>query len=280
MSSEINMNTTSFGKLSEQADSLVIQIGDDSIDFCELNHEENKPLYTVHYDSGKASTMLSHEHVMNAVKHFQFSKKIYRFVYVNYFTEFFTLCPASFYDTEHARAMLEFNTGKAEDKIILNDDITPDIKLIYAIDEKLKSTLDLIFPHHRMKHSLSVLSQLMLHAEDLTKDQVLLYIHPQHIEIVVTQDSKLLLANRFSVKTQEDVLYYVLFILEQYQLNPVTVSMCVVGNIDSNSGLMVTLKKYIRNIHLGIGYKNLNWKGVEGMPQHFNYSLLNRSFCE
>jgi hypothetical protein len=192
----------------------------------------------------------------------------------------FTLCPATFYDPENARAMLEFNAGKIEEHIILNDEVTPDIRLIYAIDDKLKSALDLIFPHHRIKHSLSVLTQLMLHSEELTKEQLLLYVHANHIEIVVKENTKLVLANQFSVKTQEDVLYYVLFILEQYQLNPVTVSMCVAGNIDSNSGLLLTLKKYIKNIHLAIGHKSINWQGVEGMPQHFNYSLLNRSFCE
>jgi len=280
MSSEIHMNTSSFGKLSEEADSLVIQVSGYSIDFCELSHEENKPLYTVHYDSGKAPSLPVNEHLLSAVKHFQFSKKTYRFVYVNYFTDRFTLCPAAFYDAEHARAMLEFNTGTIEENLVLNDDVTPDIKLIYAIDEKLKSALDLIFPHHRIKHSLSVLTQLMLHSEDLSKEQLLLYVHAEHIEIIVKEDTRLLLANQFSVKTQEDVLYYVLFILEQYQLNPVTVSMCVAGNINSNSDLMLTLKKYIRNIHLGIGHKSINWQGVEGMPQHFNYSLLNRSFCE
>jgi hypothetical protein len=73
--------------------------------------------------------------------------------------------------------MLEFNTGSADDKLILTDDVTTDIKLIFAIDESLKSTLDLIFPNHQLKHSLSVLSKLTLVSEELVKEHIVLYIH-------------------------------------------------------------------------------------------------------
>lgn len=280
MSSEIYINQTSFGKLSEQADVLVLEISEHGIDFCELHNALNQPLYTVHYDIDKNSALPVKEHIVSAIKHFQFSKKNYRDVYVNVFTELFTLCPAPFYDPEHARQLLEFNAGKTADTIILNDDITNDIKLIYGLDEQLKSALDLIFPQHKIKHNLSVLSQLMLHTEDLAKAQVLLNVHRDYIELVIKQDAKLLLANQFAVKTQEDILYYVLFALEQYQLNPTSVAICVTGNTDSNSTLLVTLKKYVKHVQLGIGHKSINWQGVEGMPQHFNYSLLNRIFCE
>ena len=280
MSSEIHINQTSFGKLSEQADVLVMEVSEHGIDFCELHNALNQPLYTVHYDIDKNSALPIKEHIVSAIKHFQFSKKNYRDVYVNVFTELFTLCPAPFYDPENARQLLEFNTGKTTDTIILNDDITNGIKLIYGLDEQLKSALDLIFPHHKIKHSLSVLSQLMLHTEDLSKDQVLINMHRDYMELVIKQEGKLLLANQFAVKTQEDVLYYVLFALEQYQLNPTTVTICVTGNTDSNSALLLTLKKYVKYVHLGIGHRSINWQEVEGMPQHFNYSLLNRIFCE
>jgi hypothetical protein len=98
--------------------------------------------------------------------------------------------------------------------------------------------------------------------------------------VVVKQEQKLVLANQFSIKTQEDVLYYVLFILEQYQLNPLTATITIVGNLDSNSSLISSLKKYIKNIRLGLGHKSINWTSVTGTPQHFNYTLLNRLFCE
>ena len=278
MLSEINH--TSFGQLSDLADSLIIELSESLIQCCELQSEQNKPLFICNFPIEDLSNSTLNEHLIIALNHFQFSKKKYQHVYVNYFNQQFTLCPNAFYNSENNRSLLEFNSGSISNKLIITDDISTDIKLIYAIDESLKSTLDLIFPHHQLKHTITVLSRLMLLSEELVKENIILSIHTNYIEVIVKQDQKLLLANQFSIKTQEDVLYYVLFILEQYQLNPLTVNITVIGNIDSTSALITSLKKYIKNIRLGSGHKTINWDAITGMPQHFNYTLLNRLFCE
>lgn len=280
MTSDIQINTNSFGKISDLADCLIIELSASVIEFCEMNAEQNKLQFVTAYPIESASNITLSEHLIIAIKHFQLSKKAYKKVYVNYFNPQFTLCPVNFYVQENLRSLLEFNVGSVGNQLIETDDITTDIKLIYAIDEQLKSTLDNIFPNHHLTHTLSVLAKLMLNAEEMTKENILLSIHTNHIEIIVKQDHKLILANQFSIKTQEDVLYYILFTLEQYKLNPLFVNVCVTGNIDSTSNLISSLKKYIKHIRLAKGHKSLDWQSVSGMPQHFNYSLINRLFCE
>jgi hypothetical protein len=280
MSAGIHTNHNSFGIASEQADTLVLELSPYGIDFCELNSDLNQPLHTVHADIDNNSPLSVKEQVISAIRHFRFSQKTYRTVYINFFAELFTLCPSAFYEAESKRQILEFNAGPSGDAVILQDDIIQEIKLIYAIDEHLKSTLDLIFPNHHMKHSLSVLSQLMLHSEDLAKARVLVNVHDAYIELVIKQDGKLVLANQFGVRSPEDILYYILFALEQYQLEPSSVELAIIGNADAQSELIQALKKYIKHVRLGIGNRSINWQGLEGMPQHFNYSLINRVFCE
>jgi hypothetical protein len=278
MSLETNHN--SFGQLSDVADGLVIELSDSLIKFCEVQFNENNSLYICHYPIENTLQYSLSEHLINALKHFQISKKSYKHVYINYFTSQFTLCPSVFYNLENNRAFLEFNSGTVGNALVLTDEINADIKLIYAIDEQIKSTLDQLFPNHLLKHTLTVLSKLMLSSEELVKENVIVSIHANYIEVVVKQEQKLLLANQYSIKTQEDVLYYVLFILEQYHLNPLKVNIKIIGDIDSSSSLINSLKKYIKNINLGIGHKTINWSTLKGMPQHFNYTLLNRLFCE
>lgn len=280
MPGEINIDHTTYGQLSDQADSLVIEISDQYIGFCELQSEQNKPLFIAHYPFNDQLNYALNEYLLHAVKHFRFSEKTYKHVYVNYFEKQFTLCPGTFYNEENNRALLEFNTGTISDKIIVTDDVNSDIKLIYAIDENLKSALDRLFPQHQLKHTLTVLSKLTLQSEELAKEDILLSIHNNYIEVVVKQGHQLLLANQFSIKTEEDVLYYVLFILEQYQLNPLTVNVTFAGNLHSNSGLIISLKKYVKSIHLALGNKSIDWSAITGAPQHFNYTLINRLFCE
>lgn len=278
MSLDINHN--SFGQLSNLADSLVIELSDNYIKFCELQSNEANPLYVCHYPIENDLKHTISEHLINALKHFQFSKKSYKHVYINYFTAQFTLCPNAFYNHENNRALLEFNSGTIGSKFIVTDDVSPDIKLIFAIDEELKSTLDQLFPNHFLKHTLTVISKLTLASEEFIKEHIVLAINSDYIEVAVKQEQKLLLANQYSIKTQEDVLYYVLFILEQYHLNPLTTNIKIIGNIDASSSLILSLKKYIKYINLGVGHKTINWSNLNGMPQHFNYTLLNRLFCE
>lgn len=278
MSLDINHN--SFGQLSNLADSLIIELSDSYIKFCELQSNDTSPLYVCHYPIENDLKHSVSEHLINALKHFQFSKKSYKHVYINYFTPQFTLCPNAFYNHENNRALLEFNSGTIGSKFIVTDDVSSDIKLIFAIDEELKSTLDQLFPNHFLKHTLTVISKLSLASEEFIKEHIVLAINSDYIEVAVKQEQKLLLANQYSVKTQEDVLYYVLFILEQYHLNPLTTNIKIIGNIDASSSLILSLKKYIKYINLGVGHKTINWSNLNGMPQHFNYTLLNRLFCE
>jgi hypothetical protein len=280
MSSDIHINHTTFGKTSDLADVLVIELSENQIEFCELQSEQNKPLFVSSYAIENPLQINTSEHFINAVKHFQFSKKKYRNILINYFTPQFTLCPATFYAIDNSRSVLEFNIGNVSDKLILTDDINTDIKLIYAIDESLKSSFDQIFPSHHIKHTLTLLSKLMLQSDELVKENILLSVHSNYIEVIVKQDQRLMLANQFSVKTQEDILYYVLFIIEQYHFNPLTISLTIAGNVDSNSPLITSLKKYIKSIRLALGHKTITWSEITGMPQHFNYNLLNRIFCE
>lgn len=270
----------SFGQFSEGGDCLVIELFGDGISFSEIQSEENRPLYICHYVIDDTVSHTLGEHLTNAIKHFQFYKKTYRYVHVNYSTLQFTVCPTLFSNIEHNRLLLEFNTGSSGDKIILNDDVNTNITIIYAIEEELKSILDHYFPNHQLRHTLTVLTKLMLFMDELLKENMIVSIHSSHIEVILKQGHSVLLINQYSVKTQEDILYYLLFILEQYQLSPLTVNITLVGNTESSGNLISSLKKYIKNIRLGIGHKSIDWTSIKGMPQHFNYTLINRLFCE
>lgn len=280
MNADLHINSETYGQPSDLANSLVLEIEAKGISCYEMDAAQYLPLFVSHYAIGQGSENLLGEHIHQAFRYFKWHQKKYESTYINYFSPQFTLCPSHFYDSNHNRNLLEFNVGPIGDKFVLVDDIDADVKLLYAMDDNLKSTLDLLLPNHQLKHSLTVLSKLMLQSDELQKDDILLCVNAHYIEVVYKQQHQLVLANQFTVKTQEDILYYVLFLLEQYQLNPSTVSVCVIGNIDSQSTLLITLKKYIKKIRLARGHKSLNWKNLTGMPQHFNYTLLNRLFCE
>jgi hypothetical protein len=271
------INNESYGNPLNSSNGLIIDYAEDCISFCEFDLNTFKPLFITHYPINETER---HTAFLTAINYFQFSKKNYNKVCINYFTQQFTLCPTQFFNESDKKTLLEFNCGNVENKIILSNDISSDVKLIYSIPETLKSMFDQRFPNHHIKHSICVLSQLMINSKDLSSDDVLLSIHESRIEFVVKNNHQLLIANQFSIKTEQDVLYYVLYLLEQYQLAPNSVHICLIGNINASSEVYIMLKKYIKHIRFASGHKNLIYSEIEGAPQHYNYTLLNRLFCE
>ena len=77
MSSEITINHTSFGQSSNSADTLVIELSENLIQFCELESAQNKPLFICDYPIENVLKHTLSEHFISAIKHFQFSKKQY-----------------------------------------------------------------------------------------------------------------------------------------------------------------------------------------------------------
>ncbi len=280
MNLEISIHNQSFGTTTDTVDVLVVEINEHYISFCEFESSVITPVSISHFlidDVLKTSTS---EQLLHAMKHYKINTSKYKKVFVNYSTALFTLCPVSFFESENARLLLEFNVGVLAQKQILYDAISSDVKLIYAIDEELKSTLDKIFPQHQLHHALTVLSKLALNSDELQNQSLVIHIYKNYIEVVLKNKNELILVNQYTVNSNEDVLYFVLFILEQYQLNPLTIAVAFAGNVNANDALIDTLKKYIKHIKLVTGHKSLVWKNLEGQPQHFNYSLLNRLFCE
>ena len=273
----LSLKHTNYGNQTNNADALIVDISNGLVSFAEFDLSTFKPVFITQSNLIENDSNTS---LLKALNYFQFTKKKYNAVYINYFTERFTLCPSLFYTETDKKDLLQFNCGDVGNDLVLTNDISSTIKLIFSMPSSLKSLFDQTFPNHQLKHSTCVLSQLMLNTKDLSNEMVLLNVNDFNIELVVKNNTQLLMANQFGVKTEQDVLYYLLFLLEQHQLNPLTTTVCVTGNIESNSELFLILKKYIANIRLAIGHKNLIYNQIEGMPQHFNYTLLNRLFCE
>ena len=280
MQNGLMIDYSSYGIQSDKADCLTISIYPNVISFCEQQLSTHQVVHLCHYQTDVIDSHLFADHLISSVKHFQATKKKYSQIFINYFTPLFTLCPSSMFSQDNKRDLLEFNVGEIHQQIVLVDDVSTDIKLIYAIDEQLKSTLNQLFPSHHLQHSVTGLVKLMLTADDFQKEQLLISIQKNNIEVVLKQNHQLILANQYEYSTANDVLYYVLNIIEQYQLNPLTVNISVIGNIASNAEIVTLLKKYIKCIRLATGNKKTDWSNLSGMPQHYNYLLINRVFCE
>ena len=76
------------------------------------------------------------------------------------------------------------------------------------------------------------------------------HLNAQHFEIIIVQNQNLLLFNSFDYKTPEDLIYYLLFTAEQLTLNPETLKLEFLGDINEEDAFFKIAYKYIRNVSL------------------------------
>ena len=78
-----------------------------------------------------------------------------------------------------------------------------------------------------------------------------------------------------------DVLYYIMFSIEQFELNPLTLKLFISANRKTDDGLFTALKKYIKHVDFTVSDKLIVRKeAFEQLPHHYYFSMLNRLLCE
>ena len=75
-------------------------------------------------------------------------------------------------------------------------------------------------------------------------------IESSHFEIIYVVNNHLKFYNRFDYQTKEDFIYYLLFTVEQLQLNPEEILVLLMGSVNKSNELYQIAYKYIRHVSL------------------------------
>ena len=117
------------------------------------------------------------------------------------------------------------------------------------------------FGSFNYKHSFTILVKKVLEfSKNIDETQLYVHIQTDNFQIIAAKNQKLLLFNTFDYKTEEDFIYYLLFVAEQLNLNPETVQLKFFGTVSKESNLYQIAYKYIRNVSLFFDYNNIDNK--------------------
>ena len=153
---------------------------------------------------------------------------------------------------------------------------------IFSLEKELENELNHLFQDPQLWHySQAFLASVSLKMKTDAGKQLWLNIRNNKIDIVVSENRSLLLMNSFSWQTNEDVLYFTLFVCEQLELNPDKFPMIVTGIIEVEFALFQLLNKYIRNISIAEQPSNLSLAfESDDLPFHRYAMLFNLALCE
>ena len=259
---------------------LSIQISLDGFSFCEYQPIDKK---YVHFESFQIE--LEQKTPENLLKSLEeifsnntFLQQKYKQVSVLYVNDLVTLVPNAYFDENHLNTYLKNSV-----KVLQNDFISFDLlkysdtNVVYIPYANINNFLYTQFGEFDFTHNATALIDgLLLANNNTSQNWFCVNVHPSSIEIVYLKEEKLIFYNTFHFQTEIDFIYYVLFVMEQLQLDPNSETVLLLGAIDENSDSYKIAYQYIRNLTFYNKNNNRLTEDFQTLPKHANYTLFNQ----
>lgn len=163
-----------------------------------------------------------------------------------------TFVPFALFDVNFLSSYLQYNTKVFATDFFAFDAIESyQMNTVYIPYVHLNNLFVDEFGPFNSKHANTVLvSKLLEKSKNNVDKKMFVNLHPNHFEIIVVHNQKLLLYNSFDYKSPEDVIYYLLFTAEQLELNPETFQLEFLGDVAIEDPCYQIAYRYIRNVSL------------------------------
>lgn len=256
---------------------LSLYIDNESFSYSFLKKDQKEICRIIHIPFGPlVQTKSIVEIVKQLLQEHKLATYSFNRIFICLGTSNFTIVPAAFSDRQSETNLLEFSNGnKVEDA---RTDKFRDIHFIYSPEKELLSLLEREFKNAVIKFSGSTLVELLFSNNSLKNADVLINIGEGSFELAAKRDKQLLFYNVFEFENDQDVLYYLLFMMEQYGLDSEKAKVFLAGDVKAESTLNLLLKKYIRKVSFALNavrFAETNWK----LPEHAYFTLLNQHLC-
>jgi len=259
---------------------LSLKISDHQVDCAVFNSSDKKIIALETWSlQGNDDFFGIFEALESIVKESDLFKRTYQKTLILIDTPVYTLVPEKVYQADEAKKYLELNhTFNVNEKINVDDMLVIASKNIYLLPFEIDAAAKKLFLKYGYKHITSVLINSSLSPE-ASGEKVLVNISAKRLDIVISKEKKLLFCNSFVFETAEDIIYYLLHVYQQLQLDAITVPVLLSGDIEKRSIAFEIIYKYIKNVSFcrvaGMKY----FQDIQEIPEHINYCLFNSFTC-
>ncbi|MCE3227782.1 MAG: hypothetical protein K0S32_2333 [Bacteroidetes bacterium] len=219
------------------------------------------------------------DHLTFLFNNYRLTQRKFKQVNICVLNHHFSLTPESFAMFENAKSFLKFSSGEEEMKNSYSYRFD-NINFCYSIENDLVPFLEKQFKNATVRHAGAVNINLLFSNNSLKSCNLFLNFNKGVFELAAKENNKLLYYNVFNYETNEDVLYYLLFMMEQYELNPLTCKLSVAGQIEADGELLKSIRKYVKTVTLAVNDKSFSKSFADvKLPDHYFFSLTNQHLC-
>ena len=202
---------------------------------------------------------------------------------VNLIDHNYALVPLGLFDEKQLSTYLNFNSQAHQDEQLIHHfDVleSQQTVIVYGVPSSLNRMLELQLSNYEWSHfAFPLIESILLNSAQ----EATLYLHIQYnrFDIVYVENKKLKFFNSFNYQTVEDLIYFLLYVMEQLNLDRESISVELIGEFDKQSAIYEMLFKYIRKVSIGIRPQAVNYSQVlSSVPQQHYYTLFNQYLCE
>lgn len=164
----------------------------------------------------------------------------------------FTLVPAPLFQPDHLEDYLKLNIKVLQNDVFAYDELkNQEMVNVYVPFMNINNYIYELFGEFVYMHNGTVLIETLLHKYSNQKEAIC-YVHvgKNHLDIVVMRQKQLLLYNSFNYTTKEDFVYYLLFVLEQMELDPETVAVKFFGAVEEDDATYLLCRTYMKHLSI------------------------------
>lgn len=186
----------------------------------------------------------------------------------------FSLVPKPLFDSEELPNYLKFNAKILANDFIEFDELEGyDMVNVYVPFVNINNYIYDLFGEFVFKHYGTVMVQSLMNGHAGGKLAVC-YVHlaEHQMDITVIANKKLLFFNNFEYTTREDFLYYLLFSLEQLQIDTDSVRLKLFGDIREGDPIYALCYDYIKHISI---YYPANTSYPKANLRDIDFTVLN-----
>ena len=175
--------------------------------------------------------------------------RTYQRVDVHYNLPDALLVPGSKFTPESGRDYLDQIYGdNSGDPTGYESLLSTDIIVSYRIKKAVSEWVQREFPSHKPSHIYTGMLDELLSRKLPSDNFVAIRFYTKHMVIAVLKNKALQLVQSFNYEVEEDILYYLLSIIQQFELDPALTHAEITGQLDKRSGIALQLPNLFNNI--------------------------------
>jgi hypothetical protein len=224
------------------------------------------------------------DHIRSLLLGESFLTRQYKSVYFMYLTPVSVLVPTPLFRKENPEVYLKYSSQpRQSDRILFRKIPAIDSFTVFPVPEVFASQVENLLHQVQFFHqSCPQINESIAESKGrVDRTRVLAYIHPGFAEILIIQSDQLLLYNTFAIRSTDDLVFFILYMYEQFSLSQEESPVLLAGYIEMYPGTSELLHQYVKHIVIREFPKSYTYSNTfRDLSQHHYSPLIQLARCE